>query len=140
MPRRLLMQTFGRWHSGNFANGTAGAAFAGRISWARPQFGPFPSRTFPTVMCLRMYWDATAKNEMSCTACSVIPVDGNWLVECGKVSHGPYMSNGIAVRVAITEALALRRQAQPSKISIQDRTGRISAEYCLCADFKAVRR
>jgi hypothetical protein len=32
------MQTFGRWHSGEFANGAAGAAFAGRISWARPQF------------------------------------------------------------------------------------------------------
>jgi hypothetical protein len=32
------MQKFGRWHSGKFASGTAGAAFAGRISWARRQF------------------------------------------------------------------------------------------------------
>ena len=28
MPLRLLMQTFGRWHSGKFASGTAGAAIA----------------------------------------------------------------------------------------------------------------
>jgi len=87
-----------------------------------------------------MHCDATAKNEMSCTACSIIPVDGHWLVTCGKTSRGPYMSNGIAVRVAITEALAFHRQGQRSRVSIQDRTGRISAEYCLCADFKAVRR
>ena len=32
VPRRLLSQTFGRKHSGEFANGTPGTAFAGRIS------------------------------------------------------------------------------------------------------------
>jgi len=42
MPRRLLMQTFGRWHSGNFANGTAGAAFAGSH-----QLGKTPIRAVP---------------------------------------------------------------------------------------------
>jgi hypothetical protein len=30
---------FGRWHSGEFQNDTAAAAYAGRISRARPQFG-----------------------------------------------------------------------------------------------------
>ena len=34
-----IMQTFGRWHSGEFANGTAGAAL-GRISWVRPRLTP----------------------------------------------------------------------------------------------------
>jgi hypothetical protein len=43
------MQTFGRWHSGKFASGTAGAAFAGRISWARPQFGRSRRAPFPNV-------------------------------------------------------------------------------------------
>ena len=38
---------------------------------------------------------------MSCTACSVIQVDGNWVVECGKTRHGPYLSDGLAVRIAI---------------------------------------
>jgi hypothetical protein len=35
----LLTQTFEHWHSGEFQNDTAAAAFAGRISRARPQFG-----------------------------------------------------------------------------------------------------
>jgi hypothetical protein len=39
MPQRLLTHTFGRWHSGEFQNGTTAAASAGRISRARPQFG-----------------------------------------------------------------------------------------------------
>ena len=32
----MLMPAFGRWHSGKFASGAAGTAFAGRISWANP--------------------------------------------------------------------------------------------------------
>ena len=51
MPPRLLAQTFGRWHSGKFTDGTPGAAFAGRISKARPNSAapdahPFIPRSF----------------------------------------------------------------------------------------------
>ena len=71
-----------------------------------------------------------------CTVCSVIPVDGNWFVEQGSTRHGPYMSDAIALQVATGEALALRRKWLPTRVSIQDDTGRISAEYCLCKEFK----
>ena len=73
---------------------------------------------------------------MSCVACSVIPVDGNWFVEHGQTSHGPYISNEIALRIATSEALSLHRQGQRSKISVHDRHGKVSAEYCLCSNFK----
>jgi hypothetical protein len=73
---------------------------------------------------------------MSCTICSVISVDNNWVVECGKISHGPYMSNDIALRVAIAEALAIRQQGQRARVLVQDGTGRSYAGYCLCTDFK----
>src|SRR3974390_606875 len=38
MPQRLRSHPCGRKHSGGLADGTAGAAVAGRISQARPQF------------------------------------------------------------------------------------------------------
>jgi hypothetical protein len=77
---------------------------------------------------------------MSCTACSVIPVDGDWFVECGKIMHGPYLSNGIALRIAVSEAQTLLRQGKQSRISVQDSAGAISAEYCLCANLKKALR
>jgi hypothetical protein len=76
---------------------------------------------------------------MFCTVCSVIPVDGNWIAKCGMVDHGPYMSNGMALRVATSEALELRRQGRRSRISVQNSAGEVIVEYCLCADFKKTR-
>ena len=73
---------------------------------------------------------------MYCTVCSVIPVGSTWVAECGTTSHGPYLSNGIALRVAVSEAQALHRQGKRSRISVQNSAGDVSAEYCLCADFK----
>jgi len=73
---------------------------------------------------------------MHCTVCSVVPVDGNWFAKCGTVSHGPYMSAGIAVRIATSEALEIRRQGRRSRISVQNTAGEIEVEYCLCSKFK----
>jgi hypothetical protein len=78
-------------------------------------------------------------DQLSCTLCSIIPVGGNWIVRCGTVDHGPFMSKGIAVRLAFAEALAVCAKGQRSRVSIQDSAGAISAEHCLCADFQAVR-
>jgi len=75
-------------------------------------------------------------NDVPCTVCSVVPVDTDWFVECRKTSHGPYLTNGIALRVAVSEAQAIYRQGNNSKISVQDRAGDVTAEYCFCANFK----
>ena len=73
---------------------------------------------------------------MSCNVFSVIARRGAWFVGNGSVYQGPYMSNGIAIQVATSEALALRRKQIPARVSVQDSADRICAEYCLCADFK----
>jgi hypothetical protein len=73
---------------------------------------------------------------MHCTVCSVIPVDGNWFAKCGAANHGPYMSAGIAVRVATSAALEIRRQGRNSRISVQNAAGEVNVEYCLCGKFK----
>ena len=73
---------------------------------------------------------------MSCTACTLIPVSSGWIAECGNMRQGPYLSKGIAFRIAATEALVLRRHGQRVRISIQDESGAVSAEYCLCDKFK----
>ena len=73
---------------------------------------------------------------MECTVCSVISVKGSWFADCGTTRHGPYMSNGIALRVATGEALALYRKQLPARVSVQDDAGCVCAEYCLCTNFK----
>jgi hypothetical protein len=74
-----------------------------------------------------------------CIACTVVPTADSWIVQCGADSHGPYLSNGMALRVATTEALALRRQGLRAKISVQNRAGDTCAEYCLCETLKKIR-
>lgn len=76
---------------------------------------------------------------MSCIACTVTPMADNWIVQCGEDRHGPYLSNGMALRVATAEALSLRRQGRRSKISLRDRSGETTVEYCLCEAFKKIR-
>ena len=78
-------------------------------------------------------------SSMSCTLYSIVPVDGKWIVQCGTDNRGPFMSKGIALRLAFAEASAVHAKGQRSRVSIQDGAGTISAEHCLCADFQAVR-
>ena len=73
---------------------------------------------------------------MSCTACTLVPVGNGWIAECGSTRQGPYLSKGVAFRIVITEALVLRRNGQPVRISIQDGSGAVNAEFCLCDNFK----
>jgi hypothetical protein len=77
--------------------------------------------------------------KVHCALCSIIPVGSQWIVQCGTVDHGPFMSKGIALRHAFAEAQAIRAKGQRSRVSVQDRSGKVSTEHCLCADFIAVR-
>ena len=72
---------------------------------------------------------------MPCTFCTLLPVGNGWIAECGMTQQGPYLSKGMAFRVAASAAQALRRRGERVKISIQDETGAVSAEYCLCRRF-----
>ncbi len=77
---------------------------------------------------------------MSCTVCTLLPVGNGWIAECGMTQRGPYLSKGMAFRVATSEAQALRRRGQDVQIAIQDETGEVSAAYCLCRNFKVPRK
>jgi hypothetical protein len=76
---------------------------------------------------------------MPCTICTLLRLGSGWIAECGKIRQGPYLSKGMAFRVAASEAQALRRHGQNVKITIQDETGAVCAEYCLCRQFKVPR-
>ena len=76
---------------------------------------------------------------MSCTLCAIIPVGDKWIVQCGTVTQGPFMKKGIAHRLAFAEAMTLRARGQRSRVSVQDGSGGVSAEHCLCATFQAAR-
>jgi hypothetical protein len=78
-------------------------------------------------------------HQVHCTLCSIVPVGGQWIVQCGTVEHGPFMLKGTALRHAFAEAQAVRAKGQPSRVSVQDGSGGVSTEHCLCADFIAVR-
>jgi hypothetical protein len=73
---------------------------------------------------------------MSCIACTLRPVANGWIAECGNTQQGPYLSKAVAFRIAATEALVLRRHGQRVRIAIQDESGAVSAEFCLCENFK----
>ena len=73
---------------------------------------------------------------MSCIICTVLHIGTGWIAECGTTRLGPYLSKGIAFRVAAAEAKALRQERKRVKLSLQDENGDISSEYCLCGKFK----
>jgi len=77
---------------------------------------------------------------MPCVACSVVPAKDGWMVECENTKRGPYQWQDVALRVATAEALAFRRNGQRARVSVQNCDGRVSAEYCLCADFNEPKR
>ena len=74
---------------------------------------------------------------MSCTICTVLPIAKGWIADCGKTQQGPYLSKGMAFRIAASEARVLRQNGQDVRISILDELGAVTAEYCLCERFKA---
>ena len=80
--------------------------------------------------------NAGSRDEIDCIVCSVMSINGRWYADCRSTRHGPYMSDDIATRVALSEALVHRRKRLPVRVSVQDGTGCVRAEFCLCANFK----
>ena len=75
--------------------------------------------------------------ELICEVASVVPGRSSaWYVSCGKLRYGPYMSDDIALQVAVNEARSVSRNGGAAKVSVQDRAGEVRAEYCLCARFR----
>lgn len=78
---------------------------------------------------------------MDCTRIVVRqgPREG-WTISGGKGELGPYHSRDMALRVAISEALAVRRSGRPARVALDDADGSVIAERCLCERFGAANR
>ncbi len=73
---------------------------------------------------------------MDCTRILVRPGSHNgWLIQGGAREMGPYHSCDMALRIAISEALAARRAGRPAHIEVEDSAGVTVATRCLCASF-----
>lgn len=73
---------------------------------------------------------------MDCNCIRVRPGPrAGWLIESMAREMGPYHCRDLAVRVAITEALSVRRAGLPARIKVEDGGGATLAKRCLCASF-----
>ena len=59
----------------------------------------------------------------------------DWLIEASSGERGPYHCRDLALRVAITEALSVRRAGRPAHIDVENGDGGLIAKRCLCAGF-----
>lgn len=75
---------------------------------------------------------------MTCMACVVSVTKFGWSVHSeGMMQRGPYFWQDVALRVALAEAMTLRRAGNRARISVRSAAdGDASVEYCLCSDFK----
>ena len=73
---------------------------------------------------------------MPCTRILVRPSHNKgWLIEDGRRDMGPYHSRDLALQVAVSECLALRRVGRPARVAIEDGGGETVVKRCLCAGF-----
>jgi len=73
---------------------------------------------------------------MECTRFLVRPGrNDGWLIEDGTRDMGPYHSRDLALRVAVSECLALRRAGLPARVTVEDAAGEAIVSRCLCASF-----
>ena len=72
-------------------------------------------------------------NGPDCAQCCVYPNrSGGWNAGPRKRPFGPYATCDVALRVAIAEALFLRRAGHRVSIRVEDADGHVRAAYCLC--------
>jgi len=72
---------------------------------------------------------------MPCTVCAVVPKARGWMAQIGKAEKGPYLTHEMAARVALTEAIALRREGRRARVCYLNEKGEVRVERCLCAKF-----
>lgn len=73
----------------------------------------------------------------TCTTITLARTKAGWMVERDTHRRGPYLSDELALRVAMIDALELGHFGQPAKVSVQTAGGEVATEYCLCAQFSS---
>lgn len=72
---------------------------------------------------------------MDCTVVAVRPALGGWIVEQGAQQLGPYLSDDLAMRVALAQVQEIARSGKPARLSVQNSQGEPQVEICRCRDF-----
>lgn len=73
---------------------------------------------------------------MDCTRILVRPSPREgWMIDGADCEMGPYHCRDLALRVAVSEALSVRRAGLPAHVEVEDREGATVATRCLCASF-----
>ena len=73
---------------------------------------------------------------MDCEQYCVYPASaGGWLAQLHGNEQGPYHSCDMALRVAISEALCMRKSGHATRVTVMDAHGAVCAECCLCNQF-----
>ena len=73
---------------------------------------------------------------MNCTCFLVKPGHNDgWLIEGGRRDMGPYHSRDLALQVAVSECLAMRRARRPARGPGHDRRWEANGKRCQCASF-----
>ncbi len=73
---------------------------------------------------------------MGCSAVTVFPTSRQeWVAHLEAGPVGPFMSQDMALKAAITEAMRLRRSNRSARVVVRDWDGSVCAERCLCQEF-----
>ena len=84
--------------------------------------------------CLFAY--ALRQTMTNCIPCIVFCTSQNqWVAHLESGAVGPFPTCDLALQIATTEALRLRRLGQAARVVVHDKGGRVCGERCLCERF-----
>lgn len=73
---------------------------------------------------------------MNCIECMVFAISsGDWVAHLENGPAGPFFNSDLALKVAVNEALSLRRANRPARVTVRARDGTVRAQRCLCRQF-----
>lgn len=73
---------------------------------------------------------------MTCIPCIVFAtLRQQWIVQLELGHVGPFPNQTLALQVAVTDALRLRRLGRPARVVVIAEDGETHAERCLCEQF-----
>lgn len=73
---------------------------------------------------------------MDCIECMVFQLSsGDWVAHLESGPAGPFLDADIALKLAVNEALRLRRENQAARVTVRARDGAVRAQRCLCRQF-----
>lgn len=61
--------------------------------------------------------------------------EGSWLADLSDRLAGPYLSYGLALRVAMAEITQIRKLGYSAKFVVKNANGTVHTQHCFCKRF-----